>query len=255
MAQWYFASFWLIVFTGAIRKWLKPGVTVLYLLQDVTSGLAYLYVIWKGFFDRGYMLLAIIVPSTVNLCHLISGSRSAIALARASIFGATHLISPTEFNTVSERFTGARYQQDNQDRLLGGLIGFTTILKLDMLGAGLGMGVAAAHVGNEYTYCSTYDLIRRRHHPQRHEAWHAGRIALCADVHRFSRRHDFCLHPHYVERIHSACLATGFLSSGAGLSGRPDARCNHDCISGDDRLRVHSGCLLLSGQSQPGTRG
>ena len=65
MAQWYFASFWLIVFTGAIRKWVTPGVTVLYLLQDVPIGLAYLYAIWKGFFDRGYMLLVIIVLSTV----------------------------------------------------------------------------------------------------------------------------------------------------------------------------------------------
>jgi hypothetical protein len=328
MAQWYFASFWLIVFTGAIRKWVTPGVTVLYLLQDVPIGLAYLYAIWKGFFDRGYMLLVIIVLSTVltlqgiiqivatglpllvaivglhnylyylpmlvvfpicltekyrrdfiwwnlifsipmcliaigqaesprqafinrtsegdafglpgvevarvsgtfnftvfyglwvamavalcmgewllpkerrvfkkqwllvlctftvNLCHLVSGSRSAIALSGASIFGAmvaafvlrsnrailaiggilmllpvvagaTYLISPVEFNTVADRFTGARYQQDNQDRIVGGLIGFLTIPKFDLLGAGIGMGVDAAHVGSEYTYYYTYDL-------------------------------------------------------------------------------------------------
>ena len=53
LAKWFFASFWMIVFTGAIRKWIMPGVTALYLLQDVPIGLAYLYAIWTGFFKIG----------------------------------------------------------------------------------------------------------------------------------------------------------------------------------------------------------
>jgi len=328
MARFFFASFWTIVFTGAVRKWLFPGVSIFYLLQDVPIGLAYLYALFNGFFDRGYLLLGVIFLSgvlilqglmqivfsglnffvavvgihnylfylpilvvfplcltekyrrnfvwwnlilsipmcllaiaqavspkqawvnrtsegdafglpgadvarvvgtfnftvfygvwvgmavalcmgewllpkerrviqknwlmilctfTVNLCHLVSASRSAIALAAMSILGAlvaaivlgsaraimaivgifvllpvaagmTYVISPAEFNIVLERFTGERYVADNKNRLTDGLIGFATIPEFSVIGAGIGMGVDASHVGNEDTYNFTYTL-------------------------------------------------------------------------------------------------
>lgn len=335
MAQLFFTTFWLIVFTGAIRKWIFPGISILYLLQDVPMAVAYAYAIWSGLFSRGYLMLYVLLLSavialqmlaqvmfsgldlfiagvglhnylfylpiiivfplcltakyrkdfiwwnlvlsipmcllaiaqnvspkqafvnrtsegeaygvpgaeiarvtgtfnftvfygiwvalavalcmgewllpkerrairnqwllilctfTVNFCHLVSASRSAIALAGAAIFGAaicaailgssrallaiggmcflipvaagmTYLVSPTEFNIVLERFTGADYQEDNKARLQDGLIGFAIYPKFSLIGAGIGMGVDASHVGNADSYNFTYtlsenDLIR-----------------------------------------------------------------------------------------------
>jgi hypothetical protein len=328
LARFYFAIFWAIVFTGAVRKWMFPGVAVLYLLQDVPIGIAYIYALMTGFFDRGYLFLGMILLSaililqglvqvifsdlsffvaavgihnylfylpilvvfplcltekyrknfvrwnlllsipmcllaiaqnmspkqafvnrtsegdafglpgadvarvsgtfnftvfygvwvaiavalcmgewllpkerrvfrnkwmmilctlTVNLCHLISASRSAIALAAMAILGAlvgaiilgsirailaivgicvllpvaagmTYVISPDEFNIVLERFTGSYYVADNKNRLSDGLIGFATIPEFSLIGAGIGMGVDASHVGNADTYQFTYTL-------------------------------------------------------------------------------------------------
>ena len=328
MARLYFASFWAILFTGAIRKWMAPGTSILYLLQDVPIGAAYLYGLWKGFFDRGYLLLSIALLSTiillqglaqiiisgldvfvafvgfhnylfylpmllvfplcltekyrrdfvrwnllfsipmcllaiaqamspksafinqstggdafgvpgadvarvtgtfnfvafyniwvgmavalcmgewllpkarrvigrpwllilctltVNLCHLVSASRGAIALAAIGVLGAmvgaiilgssrailaiggifvllpvaagmTYLISPAEFNIVVVRFTGEGVKADLTDRVEEGLVGFATVPKFSLIGAGIGMGVDASHVGNAETYNFTYDL-------------------------------------------------------------------------------------------------
>lgn len=328
LMRWFFLSFWAIITTGAIRKWLFPGVSVLYLLQDVPIGLGYLYALWKGRFDRGVLFLGVMLLSallifqgmlqivisglnyfvavvgihnyvfylpillvfpaaftlkyrndfirwnlllsipmfvlafaqavlpkqawinktsegeafgvpgaeiarvtgtfnftvfygvwvglavalcmgewlqrkerraiqktwllilctiTVNLCHLVSGSRSAIALAGMAIVGTvvaaivlrstrtlmtvgglvcflpiagamTYAISPDEFNIVLERFTGERYVADSQDRIRDGIIGWATIPRFDLVGAGIGMGVDASHVGNADTYNFTYEL-------------------------------------------------------------------------------------------------
>jgi hypothetical protein len=328
MAMFYFASFLTIIFTGAIRKWLFPGLSVLYLLQDVPIGLAYLYAIWVGLFDRGYLLLGMMLLSAIlilqgllqiiissltifvatvgihnylfylpmlvvfplcltekyrrkfirwnlllsipmcmlaivqaesprnawinktsegdafglpgtdiarvsgtfnftvfygiwvsiavalcmgewllpkerrtignqwlliactfaaNLCHLVSGSRSAIALSGAAILGGmvcaivlgstrailaiggicilipvaaamTYVISPSEFDIVLDRFTGASYVADSKGRLTDGLIGFATIPDFNLLGAGIGMGVDAAHAGESETDIYTYAL-------------------------------------------------------------------------------------------------
>jgi hypothetical protein len=59
MARWFFLTFWAIIATGAIRKWLFPSVKVLYLLQDVPILLAYGYALITGFFTRTYMLLGL----------------------------------------------------------------------------------------------------------------------------------------------------------------------------------------------------
>ena len=331
MTKLFFVSFWVIIFTGAVRKWLFPQVSVLYLLQDIPIGLAYLFALWKGLFDRGYLLLGIALLSvilvlqglaqiifsglntfvafvgfhnylfylpilivfplcltekyrrafvrwyllfsipmcclaiaqasspttawvnkttegeafglpgtdvarvsgtfnftvfygiwaaiavalcmgewllpkerrairsqwlmilctiTVNLCHLVSGSRTAIALAGLAVLGGlvgatilgsmrailaiasicvlipiaagmTYAISPTEFNIVVDRFTGKDYVSDSKLRVTDGLIGFATVPQISLLGAGIGMGVDAAHVGSTDTYNFTYALAEQ----------------------------------------------------------------------------------------------
>jgi hypothetical protein len=327
LARLYFAIFWSILFTGAIRKWIAPGVTVLYLLQDVPITIAYFYAFWKGFFDRGYMLLGVVMLSailvlqslaqivfgldpyvaviglhnylyylpmlvvfpfcltekyrrdfiwwnlifsipmcllaitqalsprsafvnqstggeaagvpgadvarvsgtfnfagfysvwvgiavalcmgewllpkerrairsqwllilctfTVNLCHLVSASRASIMMAAIAVFGAmvgaivlgsnrailaimgicillpvaaaaTFVISPAEFNVVVDRFAGEGKTQSLVERVEDSLIGFAITPKFSLIGAGIGMGVDAAHVGNADTYNFTYDL-------------------------------------------------------------------------------------------------
>jgi hypothetical protein len=85
MAMFYFASFLTIIFTGAIRKWLFPGLSVLYLLQDVPIGLAYLYAIWVGLFDRGYLLLGMMLLSAI----LILQGLLQIIISGLTIFVAT----------------------------------------------------------------------------------------------------------------------------------------------------------------------
>ena len=328
MARFYFATFWTILFTGAVRKWIAPGTSVLYLLQDIPIGFAYVYALWKGFFDRGYLLLTIVLLSVIvilqglaqivisgldtfvaivgfhnylfylpilivfplcltekyrrnfvwwnlifsipmcllaiaqtlspksawvnqstggdafgvpgadvarvsgtfnfvafygiwvgmavalnlgewllpkerrviqnrwlmivctiaiNLCHLVSASRSAILMAGLAFVGGivgaivtgsnrailaiggicillpvgaglTYVISPAEFNVVVDRFSGENAQTGLAERIEDGLIGFATTPKFSLVGAGIGMGVDAAHVGNADTYNFTYDL-------------------------------------------------------------------------------------------------
>jgi hypothetical protein len=328
MSRFVLVSMLALVFTGAVRKWVLPGQSILYLLQDVPIGLSYIYAIWTGLYTRGYMLLGIFLLSTVimlqalvqiivsglapfvagvglhnylfylpmlvafplsfttrfrkqfvqwtlllsipmcvlaiaqaqapktawvnktsegdafgitgsdvarvsgtfnftlfygtwvasavaycmgewllpkerraikniwllvvctlsvNLCHLVSGSRSAIALAAAAIVGGavaagvlgsgraiaaivgicfllpvaaagTYIVSPDEFNIVAERFTGEHYIADGKDRLSDALIGFATVPQFSIIGAGVGMGVDAAHAGSADTYNFTYQL-------------------------------------------------------------------------------------------------
>jgi hypothetical protein len=72
LTKLYFATFWAILLTGAVRKWVLPGVTVLYLLQDVPIGLAYVYALWRGLFDRGQLMLVVLLLSaTLTLQALV----------------------------------------------------------------------------------------------------------------------------------------------------------------------------------------
>jgi hypothetical protein len=65
IAQFYFATFWTIIFTGSVRKWLFPHTAAFYLLQDVPITFAYLYAIYKGFFTRGLLFFGIFLVSSV----------------------------------------------------------------------------------------------------------------------------------------------------------------------------------------------
>jgi len=328
LARFFFASFWMIVFTGAVRKWLFPGYSIFYLLQDVPIFFAYLVALRNGLFTRGILMLGLVLMSSaitlqalvqvifsgltpfvamvglhnylfylpmllvfplcltveyrrkfiwwnlmlsipmcllaivqaqspkaafinrssegdafgvsgaevarvtgtfnfisfyviwvamavalcmgewlqpkerrvikqqwllivctfaVNLCHLIAASRSAIMLSALSIVGglagaillrsgraiaalsgvcvllpvvsaATYLISPDEFNVVMLRFTGDYYVSEQKDRLVESGFGFLYQPRFSLLGAGVGMGVDAAHVGSADAYSFTYAL-------------------------------------------------------------------------------------------------
>ncbi|HTJ31423.1 MAG TPA: hypothetical protein VL346_13030 [Acidobacteriaceae bacterium] len=65
VAQYFFAAFWTIIFTGCFRKWLFPGTSIFYLLQDVPITLAYLYAISKGYFTRGLLFMGIGLLSAI----------------------------------------------------------------------------------------------------------------------------------------------------------------------------------------------
>jgi len=62
MARYYFASFWCILFTGAVRKWIFPHNSILYLLQDVPISFFYVYGLRSGLFTRGYGSSAHVLP-------------------------------------------------------------------------------------------------------------------------------------------------------------------------------------------------
>jgi hypothetical protein len=328
MAGLYFASFWCILFTGAIRKWMFPHVAALYLFQDIPIFFAYLYAIRTGMYRLGSMFLGVLLLSVVvtlqallqimvlghdltiavvglhhylfylpmllifplcltekyrrdfirwnlllsipmcllvvaqakspagafvnrtsegdamglpgvevartsgtfnfvafygiwvgmafalcmgewllrrerrvfqnswllaistfslTVCCLVSGSRQTIFLTGAALFGAflaaiilrspralvaiggifllvpiagafTYVVSPVEFNTVAERLTGERGAADSQNRILGNFYQFLTVPKFSLVGAGIGLGVDAAHFGSANAYTFTYDL-------------------------------------------------------------------------------------------------
>ena len=134
--------------------------------------------------------LLIVCSFTANICHLVSGSRGAIALGAAAVVGAmaaavilrstraiyaiigiftfipiagtmTYFISPAEFNIIAERFTGSNYQADNKARAIDSLFGFATIPQFSLIGAGVGQGVDAAHIGSSNAYAYTYDLAEQ----------------------------------------------------------------------------------------------
>lgn len=328
LARLFFASFWTIIFAGAVRKWLFPGYSIFYLLQDVPIFIAYLMALRHGLFTRGILMLGLVAMSAaitlqalvqvifsglspfvamvglhnylyylpmllvfplcltveyrrkfiwwnlmlsipmcllaiaqaqspkaafinkssegdafgvsgaevarvtgtfnfisfyiiwvamavalcmgewlqpkerrvikqqwllilctfaVNLCHLIAASRAAILLASLSILGglvgaillrsgraiaalsgvcvllpvvgaATFLISPDEFNVVMLRFTGDYYVTEQKSRLAESAFGFLYQPRFSFLGAGVGMGVDAAHAGSAEAYNFTYAL-------------------------------------------------------------------------------------------------
>ncbi len=63
----FFATYWLVVFTGAIRKWIFPTNQIFYLLQDIPIAIAYLYALGTGLFTRSFMALGVGLLSAVLL--------------------------------------------------------------------------------------------------------------------------------------------------------------------------------------------
>jgi hypothetical protein len=132
-----------------------------------------------------WLLIACTVA--VNVCHLVSASRGAILLAALAVLGGfvaaivtgsnraiaafagicfllpvgaglAYVVTPAAFNIVVDRFSGESAQTGLVARVEDSLIGFATTPKFSLTGAGIGMGVDAAHVGNADTYNFTYDL-------------------------------------------------------------------------------------------------
>ena len=65
----FFATYWLVVFTGAIRKWLFPTNQIFYLLQDIPLAIAYLYALWTGLFTRFFLALGVASLCAVLIAH------------------------------------------------------------------------------------------------------------------------------------------------------------------------------------------
>jgi hypothetical protein len=97
MARLYFATFWLIVFTGTLRKWVFPGVTALYLLQDVPIALAYLHALRSGLFTRSYMMLGVILLSTLVTLQ---------ALMQIIISGLNITVGCASLQSIAETLSG-----------------------------------------------------------------------------------------------------------------------------------------------------
>ena len=139
----------------------------------------------KRVFKSTKLLVACTVA--VNLCNLISGSRSAILLSLGAIAGGalvavlkgsartiaaflafilllpafvaiTAWIAPHEYDIVTERFTGDRYTQEAKHRVSEIAIGFIIAPPLTLVGKGIGMGIDAAHIGTTGGYQLTYSL-------------------------------------------------------------------------------------------------
>lgn len=65
LARLLFATLWLVVCTGAVRKWIFPSVGALYLLQDVPIAIAYIYALVNGLFTRSLILVGLSVLSAL----------------------------------------------------------------------------------------------------------------------------------------------------------------------------------------------
>lgn len=67
LANMFLATWICVILAGAVRKWMFPGVQILYLLQDVPLVIAYAYALSKGLFWAGWLAWACIIGSLL-LC-------------------------------------------------------------------------------------------------------------------------------------------------------------------------------------------
>lgn len=129
-----------------------------------------------------------------NVCYLASGSRTAILMSGLAISGGilaavlmgskrvlatvaglllvmpilvalVAVLVPNEFQIIVERFTGDEYVAEAQGRTLDIAVGFLTDPPFSLIGAGIGMGIDAAHFGENYNanflyQSSEWDTIR-----------------------------------------------------------------------------------------------
>ena len=65
----FFATYWMVVFTGAIRKWMFPTHQILYILQDIPIAMAYMYAMGTGLFTRSFLALGVGLLSAVLIVH------------------------------------------------------------------------------------------------------------------------------------------------------------------------------------------
>ncbi len=86
------ASWICVLMQGALRKWVLPGVNILYLVQDVPLLFAYVYALWKGLVWGGKVAWTCIVISIVlsiqAMLQLIAGDLT----MRMAVIGLHHYI-------------------------------------------------------------------------------------------------------------------------------------------------------------------
>jgi hypothetical protein len=86
LAHLFMAAWVCIILQGALRKWVFPGVTVVYLVQDVPLIFAYVYAVWKGLIWRGKLeWVCILIGSLLTLETLIQILALAFPLKTAVI--------------------------------------------------------------------------------------------------------------------------------------------------------------------------
>jgi hypothetical protein len=125
----------------------------------------------RSFRSKGLLLVCTL---SAVLATMVSGSRSAVALAALCFLGGfaavlftrnvTHIFrfaavivslpiitaiaywaAPVSFNAVLDRFSGDYYQQELSSRIQTMFIGFVTVPPISALGAGIGYGIPAAN--------------------------------------------------------------------------------------------------------------
>lgn len=90
LAYLFMASWICVLISGALRKWVFPGLNILYLLQDLPLLMAYIYALWKGLFWGGRLAWTCIVLTMVlaveSMLQMISGTLS----LRTAVIGLHH---------------------------------------------------------------------------------------------------------------------------------------------------------------------
>jgi len=109
------------------------------------------------------MLAAIAVMGAAVGAIVLGSNRALLAIAGICVLlpvaaGATYVISPSEFNVVVDRFSGEGAKEELTPRIVNALIGFAIVPPFSLVGAGIGMGVDAAHAGSAEAYQFTYTL-------------------------------------------------------------------------------------------------
>jgi hypothetical protein len=111
LAHIFMAAWICMLLQGALRKWVFPGLAILYLIQDVPLLIAYIYALWKGLIWGGKVatlcILISIVLSVETMVQIIFGN----ILVRTAVIGLHHYIfylpilflAPVSFNFKHRR--------------------------------------------------------------------------------------------------------------------------------------------------------
>jgi hypothetical protein len=111
LAHIFMAAWICVLLQGALRKWVFPGLAILYLIQDVPLLIAYIYALWKGLVWGGKLasmcILIAITLSVETMVQIIFGNIS----VRTAVVGLHHYIfylpilflAPVSFNFKHRR--------------------------------------------------------------------------------------------------------------------------------------------------------
>jgi hypothetical protein len=106
LAHIVMASWICVVLQGALRKWVFPGMAILYLIQDVPLLIAYIYALWKGLVWGGKLAwVCIVIAIVISIQTMLQLILLSIHL-RTAVIGLHHyifylpilFIAPVSFN-------------------------------------------------------------------------------------------------------------------------------------------------------------